>query len=117
MTYDPRDFGFSEEQAAAKLAAITPCRCGRAVQCYSAYTWCPPWRPGEWRLGMSEAEAGDTEALARGRAVPHHMGACAAASCWHGMLWHERRGGHPRGPCTRPGCPCEGYATPERQAS
>lgn len=87
------------------LAAIVRCHCGRAAQCYSAYTWCPPWRNGEWRLGMSQAEAPGTEALSKGRAVPQHMGACASNSCWHG-----KRG------CTRPGCPCAGYQLPERAA-
>jgi len=115
VTYHPADFGHSPEQAERMLAAIVACTCGRnPPQCYSAYTWCPPWRNGEWRLGMSPAEGADIQALAEGRAVPQHMGACASRGCWHGRLWHDKHG-HRR--CTRPGCPCDGYAGPERLAS
>jgi hypothetical protein len=115
VTYHPADHGWTGEQATVLLAAIVRCHCGRnPQQCYSAYTWCPPWRNGEFRLGLSEAEAADMEALSKGRAVPHHMGACASSGCWHGNLWHERHG---KRPCTRPGCPCAGYSKPERAAS
>jgi hypothetical protein len=111
MPYDPADFGFTPEQAAAKLAEIVKCTCGRADQCYAAYTWCPPWRTGEWRLGMTEAEGTDIDALAKGRAVPGHMGACSSNACWHGKLRHARHG---KRACTRPGCPCAGYTEPQR---
>jgi hypothetical protein len=113
--YDPADFGFTEAERAAKVAAIVACTCGRnPPQCYSAYTWCPPWRNDEWRLGMSGAEGADQASLMRGRAVPGHMGACSSKACWHGKLWHGRHG---KRRCLRPGCPCTGYTAPERELS